>query len=631
MSTSAEDETLPDKRENILGSPESIPILSSSKPWRNSQSFVIGKEFQSGAPRVPEEKGHGINESEDEVNEIAGETSESENGASKLGSSRERPKGDLDSWVRRNERHYFWKASLESYRSLLDQKERSSDACKPNTVTEDDSTVSTKIGLVEWTRGEESRLFAAVSRRGKSRTYEIAQDLGSKSKLEVLEYIQLLEDAAKDEILQRMQTSEEKEEKKQQQPPLAMAIPAAVDVNEELEKALDIIAEHISILEQRMDDLEGKKIHGSDFWTIDSNVAEKIEGILESRSKTPSESQSKIFQSAGLLSIRQWIRLSERLFMNAGESQFEDNWRNVAFEGESPSLTADAFCDFYTLTRDITKRLVAKSFSVAHDRVAGSKRTTAPVVRKEDVVEAAEILHMKRNPFHFYIHLARRLRLDVADIVNKKGAQGHNEYLSYHEVEKKLSQETSSRAHAKSSTRDQKSRHIADAAGVNGLDSDEDGFQKSLTPDEEEDSEMDRDGGQLGGNREETNSSTSDDGTFFSDTSLLEDSEISELEQIEYDRKVDEYLDFFDRKSSKQAEAELRALFRENGFQFNVNTEEDASEPPPVPTKQTLREHAIIDWRTDLVYRTEWGSNGTDLRMDGQQVQNKQRKRRRIE
>jgi RNA polymerase I-specific transcription initiation factor RRN5 len=604
MSTSAEDETFPDNREDILGPPENIPILSSSKPWRDSPSSHLGEESQPDRALVLEEGEHEIDESEDKVNEVEGEPSESENEVSKSESSRSRSKGDLDSWIRRNKRHYINRASLALYRSLLKEKEIDSDTSEPNTAIDGDSTGSAKIDLVEWTSEETDKLFAALSRKGKYRAHEIAQLVGSKSQSEVSEYIQLLEDAARDEALREIQPSEKKT--KQKQHLLARAIPAAAEISEEVEKSLEMIVEHVSILEQRTDNLEGEKIHGPGFWTIDSNAAKKVEEILESKQQEPVRSQSSIFQSAGLFNIKQWIRLSERLFMNAGESQFEDNWRNLAFEGESPSLTADAFSDFYTLTRDITKCLVEKTFSVAHDRVGTSKRKTALVARREDVLDAAKLLHMKRNSFRFYVRLARRLRLDVADIVNKKGEQEHNEYLSYDKVEKILSQ---------------KKRRKTDVT-VNGSDDAKDDFEESSTL-SDEDSEIYRDDDQLGRNREETSSSQADDETSIPNDSQNEDTENTEPEQIEYDRKVDEYLEYFDRQSGKQAEAELRAVFKENSYQFDVNTEEEAAEPPPIPTRQTPQGHETVDWRTDLVYRIEWDFE--------RQIPTRPKKRRRIE
>lgn len=135
------------------------------------------------------------------------------------------------------------------------------------------------------------------------------------------------------------------------------------------------------------------------------------------------------------------------------------------------------------------------------------------------------------------------------------------------------------------------------------------------------------------------NTSQTDDSTSFLDDGDHEDTEPSQTEQIEYNRKLDEYLDYYDRQTSKQMKTDLRALFKQSSSLLDVyagEEEEKVPEPPPllpVPVtanNQILEDNDIVDWRAELVYRAEWENYKKNVHEPDNDLMNG-RKRRRIE
>ncbi|KAL5340365.1 hypothetical protein BJX70DRAFT_361553 [Aspergillus crustosus] len=311
---------------------------------------------------------------------------------------------------------------------------------------------TTQDGIVIWTPQEKTTFFKFLDMKGQNGIQEIAAAIKTKSELEVQEYIRLLQKGV------RRQQFEE-----HPRTVVFSDIPAASEIREQCCETLDEYAELLRLEEQRAEDKAGKESHG-DLWIIDQEIAEQLEdSVIKSyahndtlntsqeltvhlniQSKIQDEhpgSRIDIQAAATLFKTTKWILLSERFFMNFGGHRLEDNWANIAFKGETPSITADVYHNFYEIALTVTRRLVHATHLFASSRVRRNQkpsRRSAKVVKSSDVRRAARTLNMKTDASDFWLGLARRCNLDVEDRRHKKSWDPIP--LDHDEVEMLLSQ-----------------------------------------------------------------------------------------------------------------------------------------------------------------------------------------------
>lgn len=335
-------------------------------------------------------------------------------------------------------------SSIKSYRQLLDQTFKD----KPD--SREDKFNTTQDGVVVWTPQEKRILFDVLDKKGRDGIREIAASIGSKSELEILEFIRLLQKGVRRQHFNDTHS----------RTAILGEIPAAAEIGEECCDSLDRYAELLCLEEQREEDSAGKERH-KDLWIINEEVAEGLEadnadnesntnlsetdqGLAVKVNKLPDEnftSNLNVDSAAAFFKMTKWILLSERFFMNFGGQRLEDNWVNVAFKGETPSMTADVLSDFYEIALAVTRRLIHATHFFASSRVLKSgkaSRPSATVVRSFDVRRAARTLNMKTESSEFWVGLARRCSLDVEDRRHRKGWDPIP--LDYDEVESLLSQ-----------------------------------------------------------------------------------------------------------------------------------------------------------------------------------------------
>ena len=300
-------------------------------------------------------------------------------------------------------------------------------------------------GIVIWTGTEKEVLFTMLERKGKNGVAEIADAIGTKSELEVADYLRLLHRGLGREHLRYW---------KERQKTIGLGeIPAAAEISEECCEALDEYAALLRLRENDAEDVNGKKKH-KDVWIVTGEKAEEIEKRIQVQEESiqsqqqqrnqslpesePVSKSSIIYLPATLLNLTRWIRFSERFFMNASQARFDDNWVNLSHADELPSITAEAFADFYALTVSVTRRLVQSALFMAMSRIRNMQNhTESLLVKARDVRTTMDVLNMKHGHFDFWPGLARRCSLDVADF--QKGWSAT--YLDYDEVEDLLSSE----------------------------------------------------------------------------------------------------------------------------------------------------------------------------------------------
>ncbi|CAI7652233.1 unnamed protein product [Penicillium viridicatum] len=269
-------------------------------------------------------------------------------------------------------------------------------------------------GSMVWTPTEKEVFFNALDRKGKSGIKEIAAAVGTKSELEVMEYIRFLHKAlaaqyASDVHLERM--------------PVLSDVAAATELSQECCGLLEEYADVLSLKESLVEARAGKQQHG-DNWILTQPSAQALadgdnDGV-----------RGALRLAADFLNLPYCIRLSYVLFMNFGGSQAENNWWNLAKRkdvitayGHTPSMTADTAVDFYSLAVSVTRRLVQSSLFFAMSRLRSSNRSgndRKGYVRTQDVRAAIEVLNMKHSRPNF-VDIARRNETVLEDINNRKG------------------------------------------------------------------------------------------------------------------------------------------------------------------------------------------------------------------
>ncbi|KAI0877296.1 hypothetical protein GGS24DRAFT_142751 [Hypoxylon argillaceum] len=291
---------------------------------------------------------------------------------------------------------------------------------------EDQEPEDTLIGAVMWSAAEKKSLCMAVGRLGKVDTGGIAARIGTKSEVEVRQYLALLD------APERCRQSGEG--KGGQHPLRPVDIPAAVEIGAECAAALETAADALSLRQESYEEDVEKERWGSR-WLVTALLAQILENSLHGRQQSSFETSTPQSHSREkgrdeknrildelpflqLFHVLNWLQLSERIFMNSAVS--DNNWRAIVEEHEPPAIRATAFADFHALVLSITRRLLLATIYVAESRTRtkslnDARRRANPRIRVEDVRAAVSSLGMKRTSGKFWAQCARRLQLDVID------------------------------------------------------------------------------------------------------------------------------------------------------------------------------------------------------------------------
>ncbi|OJJ72357.1 hypothetical protein ASPBRDRAFT_123508 [Aspergillus brasiliensis CBS 101740] len=478
--------------------------------------------------------------------------------------------------------------SVEAYSSVL--ADIIEDHAPVPTIDGGENHNTTQNGIVTWTPKEKEVLYHILDRKGKDGIQEIARQLGSKSELEVQDHLNLLHTGLQRQHLKHRHT----------RTIILGEVPAAAEISKECCDELDQYAELVSMEEQMAEDVAGKLKH-QDLWIIDRETAEELAQETKSQGPDPSASSSAHL-TAELFNMRKWIRLSERFFMNFGGARLEDNWANVAFADETPSMTADAFADFYALTVSLTRRLVQSSLFFAMSRLRNMRQTgnqKANVVRSRDVKTALDVLNMQRDRSDYWVGLARRCSLKVEDSRHRKGWKAV--HMEHDEVEDILSGKLplGSKPGERSASRGRSgSRAPETMTDVEDANYSDDEFESSSTA-----------------------------------SSVLSSPMLSPVEEQPVDPE-DDHAEQIDGQRSRLEEMNLWKLI---------------GEPPPQPLEAQIQEYEaqdsirqrpagqrkamedLVDWRDRTFYRSEWEEYGHDLVDLYDELSESRRKRRRFD
>lgn len=441
-----------------------------------------------------------------------------------------------------------------------------------------------QIGLTMWTPLEKDIFFEALSRLGRDGIPEIARRIRSKSELEILQYLKVLDDgvAARD----RNQELE---------PLFPVDFPAAVEISPMCCNALEEAADAISIRqEQHEEACEERRWEGN--WLITPFNHKHIESA-----KPPNLPSVELFRASS------WLRLAERIFMNA--SFPENNWAHVA--DDNPSIRATAFEDFYSLAVSITKRLVATTIYVSESRIRAKRDlypNTRPLIWPKDVEAAALSIGLKTNSRKFWAGCSRRLRLAVFDDDDDVDETEEN-ILSYDDVEAALGgsdEGAARRPEAEVEESDDDLMSISDTPSIEDVSGDE-GVVINLegTPESAQPNEPPIDEEEIRRESMEIQLYTAMDLPKTTRTRQTLESRIkAELRHVAY----------ADRMDARASYHEEKRLWAALGREPPVRPAKVEQPPAPPRIKRTIDElcPAQEDWRRGLRYVSEWELQSLD-------------------
>ncbi|KAI1007464.1 hypothetical protein K3495_g759 [Podosphaera aphanis] len=251
-----------------------------------------------------------------------------------------------------------------------------------------------QIGSSNWETEEKRLFFEALATLGRDNVREIARRVGSKSEVEVQQYLLILQQNTKKHLT-------------------ALDIPAAIEISEECCSLLEIAADAIAAREECTEVKTERKKWG-DVWLVTRRVCQELDRHKTTTGET--DSLERISPIARLFILKNWLQLSERVFMNSARAE-DDNWISLAEVGETPAVRATAFEDFYSLAVSITKKLISTAFFCTMSRLK-ARDTHKPKrleINTDDVDFAVNTLGLKPRSDEFWAKCARRCHLDIID------------------------------------------------------------------------------------------------------------------------------------------------------------------------------------------------------------------------
>lgn len=326
-----------------------------------------------------------------------------------------------------------WKATQSSYEDNYAEFLRNDYAEGKDDGVAQVNLEQSQVGAVTWYPYEKIALYQALSKRGQRDLPFLSNTIGSKSHLEVQAYLLLLREKMSERHLFYRQTKT-----------ISHAdIPAAVEISSTVEGALEQAANAQLAYEEYYEHVaHSQKNNG--LWVIDALEAERLDNdhdkAEEALLKTGEMADESTFETP-FFHVSTFIELSERLFMNFGDSSSHENWRKVAVEGETPALTKEVVSELYELAISFSRKLIQTSLFLAQSR---QKATTSShyrhraMVREQDVAAAINVLDLKCDLWNFWVGVPRRNKLDIVDDRRRKG-YGRKRLMPYRIVEQILS------------------------------------------------------------------------------------------------------------------------------------------------------------------------------------------------
>ncbi|KAG4029979.1 hypothetical protein MFRU_013g00040 [Monilinia fructicola] len=431
-----------------------------------------------------------------------------------------------------------------------------------------------------WSADEKDLFFTGLSRMGRDNVRAIATRIGTKSEVEVQEYMHILHQALKEKKVYEARLLDFTE------------FPAATELSfPECYAILERAADGLSSRQERYEeDVEEAK--WGNYWLLTEEVSKSLEKKRSSSKLKDDEGVQSLLPAVSLLNLKNWLALSENVFMNPTQPGLEDNWRQIGEPGETPAIRATAFVDFYSLTVSITKRLISTVLfcTMSRIRAMGSNKTKAADININDVEAATKILKMDANSNEFWIKCARRNHLSIS-----RHDEPSNSMMTYPEVETELSKE-----------RDEKRSRSRSRSHPRLVDPPEDLSEVYTSSDE---SLLDADVG---------TSSDSDTSTHLEDNPFTQQSPSQSQSQSQarsqrkhlspeaYEEALEAHISACDARASKIEEQRLwRLLGRDPPLHLRMKSDDDELPERPARRMDGEEENNGEGWR-EREFWSEW-------------------------
>ena len=508
-----------------------------------------------------------------------------------------RPRTNVRSGTRAAQWEWLQQYYNDKYLELLNENRSSTESLMEGEVV--DFFSPSQYGTVVWEPREKAAFFDALSKKGRHDVKAITDAVETKSEIEVVAYLKLLKDRAAGQHLYKDDT----------RAPALADIPAAAEISQVTEALLDKNAEALNLYQDNVDILLGQQRH-SDNWIIDMEKAQSLDDLVEIAENSSNESELPV-PEAELFRVSTWLELSQTVFMNPAHPNPEDNWRNIAFEDESPAFTLDALAELHEIAISITRRLVQTSLILAKSRLRATRdKNPAPNVREIDVSAALDILNMAPNSWSFWHKAPRRCRLSMK---YPKQPKGKSARVDYNEIERILYEKT---------FRPQRGRSTSTASNVTGSgtssDSSTDDEADTLAPGVPEETPIPLEH-QSDYSDEHMADQDGDVSDFDSEGEAEGGSETDAPEDLLYFRKYSTSRDVRQRRVELQhhlvaeqvdnvnGQAEEARLWRLLGRKMPDSVATNST-PPPGRGPRSLRKsrYELTDWKDAVLGKTGW-------------------------
>lgn len=435
----------------------------------------------------------------------------------------------------------------------------------------------TQLGITKWTPSEQATFFEMLAFRGRDDLPGLAAAIGTKSEPEIRAYLLQVDEASTNQqIYEPLDSLLDQAE-----------IPAALDVSQECETALEDAADALALLQQKEDIKAEKERHGKQ-WLLTPKISRTLSEQLSDEVGTAAE----IAPAANLLNLPNFLSLMEQLFMNSTNPDYD--YRTYApFEHMQPCIFYTAFCDLHTLVVSLTRRIIQSVVFLALSRQRAeeeSRRNLQGVIKQVDVMAALGILGLKANSHDYWVGLARRCKLDVYEgyVADDIRTNSLGEPLAYADVEKILDQDRRDT--------EQYARERLEISDPAAMPFDDETHSSTSTDTDSQRSGLDA--------NPDNDSSTSVD--------LSSDYRSSDRSRIQHyqHQAEDAYITSLDNEASLREEVRLWHILDREPPQEILPQDVD------IPQKPTLEPKPLEDiggWREMTTYAAEWETFGSTV------------------
>ena len=501
-----------------------------------------------------------------------------------------------------------------AYRALLNEVARETTAGEVSSHG-DDRPLPSQVGTAYWSGDEKERFFRALAVAGRDDVMRLCDAVGTKSRVQIHEYLLVLDDAAR-----AMDMDGESDE---------MEAFASTEVGRTCEDALNSAADRLAAeIEKREAQAECDRF--GQYGVIDEDVATEIDEKLDLhidavggddidlliQEGPPPDIHPQLGLSLTLLRPSALISLSSGIYMNGPPAKglHYSTFVNPHSHFLRPALHHSALDLLYEIARSLTTRLTAAAIfqTGCRLRATNGNDEILPMVRERDVRTAVDVLATQEIPAwsDYWVSVARRFGVEVysnrGQFHDGRPRTQMNLLLTYDEVEQQLGSSKKAAKSPKSGSspakiKEELSTEESDTFGLT---------DQAVTPSSDVSDPA---------FSNESGTDTSLDGIV--DYHLPKRPRSPSPDTV-LDNET-QHLESLDQGSSRQEERRLMRVLRPRSVAVESDGEDDIIPLLPHRRKRTRRGSFLSladdadDWRAQTTYRAAWEQQVGGMPKDG--------------